>query len=90
MTAKVYNRVSVWKRTFLEQGRQAPSLEEGRASMERVTDLLFELAHLLTDRTVSYVQLRSGLREAAESAGGLEGTQSIEWQQYPLHSQEFV
>jgi hypothetical protein len=58
--------------------------------MDRVTDLLFELAHLLTYRTVSHLQFHSGLREAGESAGGLEGTQSIEWQQYPLHSQEFV
>jgi hypothetical protein len=58
--------------------------------MDRVTDLLFELAHLLTDRTVSHVQLRSGLREAGESASGLEGTRSIEYEQYPLHSQEFI
>jgi hypothetical protein len=90
MTTKVYNRACVWKRTFLEQERQAPSLGEGRATMERAIDLLFELAHLLTDCSVSHVQLRRGLCEAGESASGLEGTQSIEWQQYPLHSQEFI
>ena len=56
MTTKVYNRACVWKRTFLEQERRAPSLEEGRATVERVIDLLFELAYLPTDWTVSHVQ----------------------------------
>lgn len=90
MTMKVYNRACVWKRTFLEQERRSPSLEEGRATVERAIELLLELAYLLTDRTVSHVQFRSGLCEAGESPSGLVGMQSNEWQQYPLHSQEII
>jgi hypothetical protein len=39
---------------------------------------------------LSHVQFRGGFLEAAEPASGLEGTQCIEWGQYPLHSQEFI
>jgi hypothetical protein len=36
------------------------------------------------------MQFRRGFLEAAEPACGFEGTQRIEWRQYPLHSQEFI